>query len=144
MSDARTIKVPDLLTGIDTPPVLLGGLCVTEGHPRDLFFPDTNGNSKASKTAEAKAKAVCVRCPVRDACYQHAYTNREHGIWGGTTDEDRRRARTTTTTGRHGYPGGRDRHLRRDEAPCDACQAAWIEYRKENEALNKAKRKASA
>ena len=35
------------------------------------------------------ALAVCADCPVRDACLAHAVTAVEHGIWGGTVDEQR-------------------------------------------------------
>lgn len=42
------------------------------------------------------ALAVCARCPVRDACAQHATDNREiHGIWGGRTEAQRRGDRSS-------------------------------------------------
>jgi WhiB family redox-sensing transcriptional regulator len=75
-------------------------------HPLDpeLFFPDR----AAYRTDEvARAKAVCRRCPVREACLRTALDRREKaGIWGGLTPEERtrlqrseRRARTTAMTG---------------------------------------------
>ncbi|MFJ3714016.1 MULTISPECIES: WhiB family transcriptional regulator [unclassified Streptomyces] len=38
------------------------------------------------------AKAVCRRCPVKERCLQRALENdQEHGVWGGTDEDDRRR-----------------------------------------------------
>lgn len=55
-----------------------------------LWFPDGAGHDYR------KAKAICGRCPVRDACEaqaqrveggaSHPY---RHGAWGGTTPRDR-------------------------------------------------------
>lgn len=42
---------------------------------------------------KAKAMRICERCPQRAECYQHAMANREIGIWGGTTDEQRKAMR---------------------------------------------------
>ncbi|WP_290428870.1 WhiB family transcriptional regulator [Rhodococcus antarcticus] len=40
---------------------------------------------------EARAKAVCARCPVLVLCREDALDRREpHGIWGGTSPRDRR------------------------------------------------------
>jgi len=40
------------------------------------------------------AKTLCGECPVKNACLQYALeTKQEHGIWGGTTEEERRRLR---------------------------------------------------
>jgi len=72
------------------------GLCVTE--PGN-WFPDPS--QAAHSTAE---KAVCGRCPVREACLAYALDARElWGIWGGLDPEERlalvRRLTTTVTTG---------------------------------------------
>lgn len=38
------------------------------------------------------ALALCRRCEVRAACYEHAMSMREaFGVWGGTPEEQRRR-----------------------------------------------------
>lgn len=51
----------------------------------DAFHPETGG-------ATATATAVCRRCPARRACLDHALTTGElHGVWGGTTAQERRR-----------------------------------------------------
>jgi WhiB family redox-sensing transcriptional regulator len=66
-----------------------------------LFFGDDHGESELEKQArEARAKAVCERCPVIEACLEFAIeTNQKYGIWGGMTDRERaslkrRRARS--------------------------------------------------
>lgn len=57
----------------------------------------------------ARAKAVCAACLVRRECLQFAIaTRQEHGVWGGTTEEERRlhvrderrRARNTVGDGK--------------------------------------------
>jgi WhiB family redox-sensing transcriptional regulator len=76
----------------------------------DLFFPvphtaDWKKNTKA-------AKAVCARCPAKEACLDWALdTAQPAGIWGGLTVLERRRRR-----------GSRESQMRR-------CQErrAWIE-----------------
>jgi WhiB family redox-sensing transcriptional regulator len=54
-------------------------------HPEVDFFPDHD------RWGEQRAKAVCVECPVRAECMDYAITNREVGVWGGTTESERRR-----------------------------------------------------
>lgn len=61
----------------DTPPC-------AETDP-EAFFPEP-GNSSISKPA----LKVCAGCPMRQACFEYAYDNRELGIWGGTTERTRR------------------------------------------------------
>ena len=52
-----------------------------------MFFP-------ATPQEEAEAVALCATCPVRAQCLEYALRNKEsHGIWGGTTPEERRRIR---------------------------------------------------
>ena len=55
----------------------------------DLFFaPD--GEAPAERVGrEARAVAVCTSCPVRLLCRDAARANREIGVWGGETDEER-------------------------------------------------------
>ena len=58
-------------------------LCRTEDP--ELWFT-------GSKRAVARAKAICNRCPVIDACRQQALDNRiTFGIWGGLTEDERRK-----------------------------------------------------
>lgn len=54
----------------------------------DLFFPVSAAGSSEVQVAEAKA--ICARCLVRRQCLDFAIRTRQmHGIWGGTTEEER-------------------------------------------------------
>lgn len=51
----------------------------------DLFFPKPGGDPRP-------AQQVCLTCPVRVDCLEHALDLRiEHGVWGGTTAAMRQR-----------------------------------------------------
>jgi WhiB family redox-sensing transcriptional regulator len=53
----------------------------------EIFFPETDDDDEVEA-----AKAVCERCPVRQACLEHALAHREReGVWGGATERERRR-----------------------------------------------------
>ena len=58
-----------------------------------LFFPPTLGERRDERELrEARAKAICAQCEVRDDCLDFALRVREpHGIWGGLTETERRR-----------------------------------------------------
>jgi WhiB family redox-sensing transcriptional regulator len=60
----------------------------------ELFFPiGTEGPAVEQITA---AKFVCGTCPIRSACLTWALdTGQEHGVWGGTTEDERRSMRRT-------------------------------------------------
>ena len=57
----------------------------------ELFFPV--GTSGPAIAQIADAKLVCARCPVTADCLAWAIEHREHGVWGGTDENDRRRMR---------------------------------------------------
>lgn len=61
------------------------------GAPVELFFPDPDAR-RAEAALVAEAKAICARCPVREACLAEGM-GEEHGIWGGTTPAERRALR---------------------------------------------------
>ena len=63
-------------------------LCHTEGHNRAIFFTDI-GRSADERAQAMEAKSVCLRCPVNVDCFEYALAADEHGIWGGTTREER-------------------------------------------------------
>jgi WhiB family transcriptional regulator, redox-sensing transcriptional regulator len=54
-----------------------------------MFFPiSTNG---AARGDTRRAKLVCAGCQVRRECLEYAVrTRQQHGIWGGTTEDERR------------------------------------------------------
>lgn len=55
----------------------------------ELFFPIGTAGPALLQTEQAKA--VCRRCDAIDACLIWALKNRiEHGVWGGTTEDERR------------------------------------------------------
>lgn len=56
-------------------------------HITRLFYP-TRFSTPAEVT---QAKLICDACPVREECLAYAHdTQQEHGIWGGTTQQERR------------------------------------------------------
>ena len=58
----------------------------------ELFFPVAQGSAADGQTSSALR--VCAGCPVRQQCLDFAMTTGEaHGIWGGTTPDERIRAR---------------------------------------------------
>ena len=54
----------------------------------ELFFP-----SSPNEYTNAKAKAVCAKCPVVAACLEWALDNEHHGVWGGTSPGEREQFR---------------------------------------------------
>jgi WhiB family transcriptional regulator, redox-sensing transcriptional regulator len=55
----------------------------------DLFFPISSPAATGGSDA-ARALAICGSCPVRAECLEYAMaTSQVHGIWGGTTEEQR-------------------------------------------------------
>ncbi len=55
----------------------------------DLFFPSYNERPSTRARREQRAKRLCDRCPVLDACRTFARAHGEYGVWGGETDEER-------------------------------------------------------
>ena len=54
-----------------------------------MFFPVSELDTRQVEAA----KGICQGCPVQGSCLQFALDNGEHGIWGGTTEDERRRLR---------------------------------------------------
>jgi WhiB family redox-sensing transcriptional regulator len=55
----------------------------------EIFFPVSAPG--AGRDEVARAKEVCAACRVRRQCLQFALaTHQAHGVWGGTTEEERR------------------------------------------------------
>ena len=56
----------------------------------DVFFHPEGERGTARAQRIANAKSICMSCPVRVACAEHAVRVREpYGIWGGLSEEDR-------------------------------------------------------
>jgi WhiB family redox-sensing transcriptional regulator len=62
------------------------------GQDTSLFFAPNYFEKRHEKDArEAKAKAYCRVCSVRQQCLEYALRIREpHGIWGGLNEMERR------------------------------------------------------
>ncbi len=55
----------------------------------EMFFPVSSVGPGHDEVA--RAKEVCASCLVRRQCLQFALATRQgHGVWGGTTEEERR------------------------------------------------------
>jgi WhiB family redox-sensing transcriptional regulator len=55
----------------------------------EMFFPVSSVGPGHDEVA--RAKEVCAACLVRRQCLQFALATRQaHGVWGGTTEEERR------------------------------------------------------
>lgn len=82
------------------PDVALAGTAWPEGWdknarcrtaPTGLFFPE-----RGDHLTIGAAKRICAQCPVTGACLAYALTLPGlHGIWGGTTPDQRTRIRNT-------------------------------------------------
>ncbi len=55
----------------------------------ELFFPLSSAGPSVEQLNEAKM--VCARCLVKTQCLDFALATRQvHGVWGGTSEEERR------------------------------------------------------
>jgi WhiB family redox-sensing transcriptional regulator len=74
----------------DTPPWQFHAAC--RGEDASLFFAPGYFERREEKARrEAKAKAICARCPVRVDCLDYALRIKEpHGVWGGMNEQERR------------------------------------------------------
>ena len=53
--------------------------------PPSTFFPSDGSGVEV-------AKKICIACPVKSECLEHALVNRiDHGVWGGCSERERRR-----------------------------------------------------
>ena len=59
--------------------------------PATFFSPDAERGPRR-QNREFAAKSLCARCPVIDACLDHALKVREpYGVWGGLNVNERER-----------------------------------------------------
>jgi WhiB family transcriptional regulator, redox-sensing transcriptional regulator len=65
-----------------------------------LFFGPDGERPQDREVREARAKAICALCPVREQCLDYALRNAvKHGIWGGLSTEERTRERRRRVRG---------------------------------------------
>jgi WhiB family redox-sensing transcriptional regulator len=55
----------------------------------ELFFAPAGERPETRLLREARARAICMACPVEDPCRRWAREHREYGFWGGESEEDR-------------------------------------------------------
>ena len=55
----------------------------------EVFFPEDEPNADIRRSMVKVAKEVCNDCPVKTLCLDYAISAGMHGIWGGTTHEER-------------------------------------------------------
>jgi WhiB family redox-sensing transcriptional regulator len=85
----------------------------------EMFFPVSSVGPGHDEVAQAKE--VCASCLVRRQCLQFALATRQaHGVWGGTTEEERR-----LTGSRPGHGGRRAEEGAADAGPVPG-QAAGV------------------
>jgi WhiB family redox-sensing transcriptional regulator len=64
------------------------------GMDTDVFYSRPGERTGRKLRGEARAKSVCLRCPVRNPCLDWALRVGEpYGVWGGLTADERRRLR---------------------------------------------------
>ncbi|MCB0982439.1 MAG: WhiB family transcriptional regulator [Acidimicrobiaceae bacterium] len=62
-----------------------------------LFFPPKAERPQARARREAKARRICMGCPVLEQCREYARANHEYGFWAGESEEDRHLAGFTVS-----------------------------------------------
>jgi WhiB family redox-sensing transcriptional regulator len=64
------------------------GRAACRGEDPELFFAD-DARSVNERERVGEARAVCGPCPVRRECLRYALATKAHGIWAGTTRDQR-------------------------------------------------------
>ena len=83
-------RTPARTGGEDRPAWQDSALCA-QSDP-DAWYPSAETDEQKTGVGPAKVKALCDICPVRAECLAAALENDEqHGIWGGTTPQERRK-----------------------------------------------------
>ena len=87
MADVRRLPGPNA----DIWDWQMQGLC--RGVDSSFFFHPDGERGPARAQREARAKAMCARCPVLEQCRAHAMAVQEpYGIWGGMSESERESA----------------------------------------------------
>ena len=98
------------------------------GHDRpEIFFPTKTGKAAIQQSAEALA--ICSGCPVIEACAQYRIDTGSIGVWGNAlipTREAHRPHAVRVRKVRCGTRAGYERHLKRNEPPCQPCRNAEV------------------
>ena len=89
MSTAARIPDAALILVIEDREWIDLAICRDQG---PLFFEPWGERPSARQRRETRAKSLCAVCPVQAACLEAGRRNRESGVWGGETEEERARA----------------------------------------------------
>ncbi len=57
-----------------------------------LFFAPLAERPQARVRREARARRICETCALLEECRDYARRHREHGFWGGESEEEREAA----------------------------------------------------
>jgi WhiB family transcriptional regulator, redox-sensing transcriptional regulator len=77
----------------------------------ELFFPISSAGPALAQLEQAKS--ICAGCPVRQQCLDFAVsTHQTHGVWGGTSPEERQSIRRRKLAVAGGLSGPRASHDR--------------------------------
>jgi len=60
---------------------------------KDYFDDEDERPGTVSYENERTTKAICAECPLKLDCLTYAIETGQHGIWGGTTENERRAIR---------------------------------------------------
>jgi WhiB family redox-sensing transcriptional regulator len=88
-----------------------------------LFFAPKAERPQARARREAKARSLCDKCVVAQTCKQFARINREYGLWGGESEEERHLAGFTIAAP-VGLRGAKYRQMRANGVPADVAMAS--------------------
>lgn len=76
------------------------------GTATDTFYPPDQARGSMRRVNERMAKQICDSCPVLVPCRRHAIDADEpHGIWGGTTPEERDELRRGGSLAQRAFSG---------------------------------------
>jgi len=56
----------------------------------DIWYPEDISDPTVRHQATVVAKGLCYDCPIKKQCFEYALrTRQKHGIWGGTSPDER-------------------------------------------------------
>lgn len=61
--------------------------------PNEVFYPEYR-QRKLEKESFLRARAICMKCPIYQECYDHSVRHEEFGLWAGMSPHQRRTIRT--------------------------------------------------
>lgn len=100
-----------------------------EGMDTSIFYPPEKKDGRIYRGTTkvlAPAMRVCAKCPARLECLEFAFNHGEHGVWGGTTYEQRRAALRRTANRRMCVVcDSRNIQVSGENGVCLSCGMSW-------------------